>query len=167
MTQCHICRRLTSPEEVCGRKRKVKVTRRFPEDWTVSLLFSQIGNFFYVMICCPGKTEYIRNLLHDSASITIPLRTSATAPRNYFSSVHDKGPSFLSSMPVSYLFVLANCMTRFCVCVWHKCSALTWPRCVCMKAEWNEKKMLKTAFPCQRSMLSVSIFTKKKTYFLR
>ncbi|XP_066153760.1 TRAF-type zinc finger domain-containing protein 1-like isoform X2 [Euwallacea fornicatus] len=34
------------------------------------------------------KTEYIRNLLHDSASITIPLRTSATAPRNYFN--HDK-----------------------------------------------------------------------------
>ncbi|XP_048521998.1 TRAF-type zinc finger domain-containing protein 1 [Dendroctonus ponderosae] len=30
------------------------------------------------------KTEYIRNLLHDSASITIPLRSSGTAPRNHF-----------------------------------------------------------------------------------
>ncbi|XP_049824891.1 TRAF-type zinc finger domain-containing protein 1 isoform X2 [Aethina tumida] len=37
------------------------------------------------------KTEYIRNLLHDSASITIPLRHSGTAPRNHFN--HNKGPA--------------------------------------------------------------------------
>ncbi|XP_076254426.1 uncharacterized protein LOC143192758 isoform X1 [Rhynchophorus ferrugineus] len=37
------------------------------------------------------KTEYIRNLLHDSASITIPLRSSGTAPRNHFN--HNKGPA--------------------------------------------------------------------------
>ncbi|XP_056631892.1 TRAF-type zinc finger domain-containing protein 1-like isoform X1 [Diorhabda sublineata] len=37
------------------------------------------------------KTEYIRNILHDSAAITVPLRRSGTAPRNYF--YHDlKGP---------------------------------------------------------------------------
>ncbi|CAG9770231.1 unnamed protein product [Ceutorhynchus assimilis] len=37
------------------------------------------------------KTEYIRNLLHDSASITIPLRSSGSAPRNHFN--HNKGPA--------------------------------------------------------------------------
>lgn len=36
------------------------------------------------------KTEYIRNILHDSAAITVPLRRSGTAPRNYFYH-HDKG----------------------------------------------------------------------------
>ncbi|KAK9892415.1 hypothetical protein WA026_019865 [Henosepilachna vigintioctopunctata] len=30
------------------------------------------------------KTEYIRNLLHDSASITVPLRHNGTVPRNHF-----------------------------------------------------------------------------------
>ncbi|KAJ8981878.1 hypothetical protein NQ317_008226 [Molorchus minor] len=37
------------------------------------------------------KTEYIRNLLHDSAGITVPLRRSGTAPRNHFN--HNKGPA--------------------------------------------------------------------------
>ncbi|GJQ75358.1 putative Rab subfamily of small GTPases [Trypoxylus dichotomus] len=37
------------------------------------------------------KTEYIRNLLHDSASITVPLRRSGTMPRNHFN--HNKGPA--------------------------------------------------------------------------
>ena len=37
----------------------------------------------------PGKTEYIRNLLHDSASITVPLRHSGAMPRNHFN--HNKG----------------------------------------------------------------------------
>ncbi|XP_045468754.1 TRAF-type zinc finger domain-containing protein 1-like isoform X2 [Harmonia axyridis] len=35
------------------------------------------------------KTEYIRNLLHDSASITVPLRHSGAVPRNHFN--HNKG----------------------------------------------------------------------------
>ncbi|CAH0549092.1 unnamed protein product [Brassicogethes aeneus] len=37
------------------------------------------------------KTEYIRNLLHDSASITVPLRHSGAVPRNHFN--HNKGPA--------------------------------------------------------------------------
>ncbi|XP_017774478.1 PREDICTED: TRAF-type zinc finger domain-containing protein 1-like [Nicrophorus vespilloides] len=37
------------------------------------------------------KTEYIRNLLHDSASITAPLRSSGVSPRNHFN--HNKGPA--------------------------------------------------------------------------
>ncbi|CAG9814888.1 unnamed protein product [Phaedon cochleariae] len=37
------------------------------------------------------KTEYIRNLLHDSAGITVPLRRSGTLPRNHFN--HTKGPA--------------------------------------------------------------------------
>nr|CAI5844416.1 unnamed protein product [Callosobruchus analis] len=37
------------------------------------------------------KTEYIRNLLHDSASITAPLRRNGLSPRNHF--YHDKGLS--------------------------------------------------------------------------
>lgn len=36
-----------------------------------------------------GKTEYIRNLLHDSANITVPLRRNGTTPRNHFN--HNKG----------------------------------------------------------------------------
>lgn len=48
--------------------------------------------------CIPGKTEYIRNLLHDSASITVPLRSNGAVPRNHFN--HNKGRSvflFVSS----------------------------------------------------------------------
>ncbi|KYB26077.1 TRAF-type zinc finger domain-containing protein 1 isoform X1 [Tribolium castaneum] len=37
------------------------------------------------------KTEYIRNLLHDSASITVPLRHNGAVPRNHFN--HNKGPA--------------------------------------------------------------------------
>ncbi|XP_023021846.2 TRAF-type zinc finger domain-containing protein 1 isoform X1 [Leptinotarsa decemlineata] len=37
------------------------------------------------------KTEYIRNLLHDSAGITVPLRRSGAVPRNHFN--HNKGPA--------------------------------------------------------------------------
>ncbi|KAL3271683.1 hypothetical protein HHI36_022156 [Cryptolaemus montrouzieri] len=40
------------------------------------------------------KTEYIRNLLHDSASITVPLRHNGTVPRNHFN--HNKGYFFLT-----------------------------------------------------------------------
>ncbi|XP_072381658.1 uncharacterized protein [Diabrotica undecimpunctata] len=44
------------------------------------------------------KTEYIRNILQDSAAITVPLRRSGTAPRNYF--YHDlKGPTSPPPMP--------------------------------------------------------------------
>ncbi|XP_018576774.1 TRAF-type zinc finger domain-containing protein 1 isoform X2 [Anoplophora glabripennis] len=37
------------------------------------------------------KTEYIRNLLHDSAGITVPLRRNGAVPRNHFN--HNKGPA--------------------------------------------------------------------------
>ncbi|KAJ8910430.1 hypothetical protein NQ315_012572 [Exocentrus adspersus] len=37
------------------------------------------------------KTEYIRNLLHDSAGITVPLRRNGAMPRNHFN--HNKGPA--------------------------------------------------------------------------
>ncbi|CAH1956623.1 unnamed protein product [Acanthoscelides obtectus] len=37
------------------------------------------------------KTEYIRNLLHDSACITAPLRRNGLSPRNHF--YHDTGLS--------------------------------------------------------------------------
>ncbi|CAG9861291.1 unnamed protein product [Phyllotreta striolata] len=44
------------------------------------------------------KTEYIRNILHDSAAITVPLRRSGTAPRNYFYH-HEKDFSLAGSQP--------------------------------------------------------------------
>lgn len=56
-----------------------------------------VSHHMWCSFFIPGKTEYIRNLLHDSASITVPLRSNGAVPRNHFN--HNKGRSVLHASP--------------------------------------------------------------------
>lgn len=63
-------------------------------DWLILIWLSLFGFFL-------GKTEYIRNLLHDSAGITVPLRRNGAVPRNHFN--HNKG-SYYARMIAGFSF---------------------------------------------------------------
>lgn len=74
----------------------------FPEEYRPPVRQSKANAESYKQITrrLDCKTEYIKNLLHDSASITVPIRTNAMTPRNRFS--HSKGPAPLPPTAVSY-----------------------------------------------------------------